>query len=303
VTVLEVVTVSYCSKGQGFFWRDVLTFIVLFMFFSTIVNAEPEAKLIEFWDDREPTSIMQIDHSAWQDILTAYVDDQHPSGVNRFDYASVTPADALKLKNYLSYLQQFEPRQFNSEEAKAFWINLYNAILVDKVFDVYQKGSNRAINRLLRGSLRTTGWSRDWVKVVMQKMSLNDIEHGVLRPIWNDPRVHFAISKGALSSAHIQKTAFNGDNNEVLLEKAKVEFMQHPRAVRLEGSRVILNSVFDWYGIDFGQSKRAVLAYVRGNTSELRSQAMTGLSSTSFEYDWTLNTPDATLEFAVASDQ
>ena len=134
-------------------------------------------------------------------------------------------------------------------------------------------------------------------------MSLNDIEHGVLRPIWNDPRVHFAISKGALSSAHIQKTAFNGDNNEVLLEKAKVEFMQHPRAVRLEGSRVILNSVFDWYGIDFGQSKRAVLAYVRGNTSELRSQAMTGLSSTSFEYDWTLNTPDATLEFAVASDQ
>lgn len=285
----------YFTKRQGKFWVNVLAFLALSLAYTPTVSAAPKAELIEFWDDSEALSIMQVDHSDWQDILTAYVDDQHPSGVNRFDYASVTPRDAAKLKSYLSYLQKMEPRQLNSEEAKAFWINLYNAILVDKIVDAYESGSRRAINRLMNGGVESRALKRVSAELLMQEISLNDIQHGILRPIWKDPRVHFALSNGALSGANIQKTAFTGSNNEELLEKAKAEFMQHPRAVRVEGNSLVLNSVFEWYAADFGDSKSAVLAYISENTSDAMRQAMDGLSRISFDYNWDLNIFDGSV--------
>jgi hypothetical protein len=301
MTILEVGSVSYFTKRPGKFGTSVFTLLALSFVFIPIVNAAPKAELIAFWDDREPLSIQQVDHSAWQDVLTAYVDDQHVSGVNRFDYASVTAADALKLKNYLRYLQLLEPRQLNDEEAKAFWINLYNAILVDKIVSAYESGSMRAVNRLMNGGVDSRAWNRTEAEVVMQEISLNDIEHGILRPIWKDPRVHFALSTSTLGGASIQKTAFDGENNEGLLEKAKVEFMQHPRAVRVQGNRLILSSVFDWYAADFGSNTSEVLTYVRDNTSDATREAILGFSSPSFDYNWDLNAIDAQSPFVVSN--
>jgi len=117
--------------------------------------------------------------------------------------------------------------------------------------------------------------------MAMQEISLNDIEHGILRPIWKDPRIHFAISACTLGGASIQKTAFNGENNEELLENR---------------NRIVLNSVFDWYAADFASNKQELLAYVRENVGEGTRQAIQGLSRISYEYNWDLNTPDAELE-------
>jgi len=274
----------------------VLALVVLQITSMPVVQAAPKAKLIDFWDDNEPLSTMQINHGAWQEILTTYVDDQHPSGINRFDYSSVTAGDARKLKDYLAYLQRMEPRQLNSQEAKAYWINMFNAILVDSIIDTYQDGSTRAINRLINGGVRSTAWGRDTAEVAMQEISLNDIEHGILRPIWKDPRIHFAISACTLSGANIQKTAFSGENNEELLEKARAEFFEHPRSVRVEGNRIMLNSVFDWYASDFAQNKRELLAYIRANVSESKRREIQGLSKTSYDYNWDLNAPEAVFE-------
>lgn len=295
---------SYFTKRQGKFWVNVLAFLALSFVCMPIVSAAPKSELIEFWDDREELSVMQVDHSAWQDILTVYVDDQHPSGINRFDYSSVTASDAAKLKNYLSYLQKLEPRQLNSEEAKAYWINFYNATLVDKIADAYESGSRRAIKRLMKGGVESRALTRDTTELLMQEISLNDIQHGILRPIWKDPRVHFVLSTAALSGANIQKTAFTGANNEALLEKAKTEFMQHPKAVRAEGNSLVLNSVFEWYAPDFGENRSAVLAYIRENTSDAMRQAMDGQPQIRFYYNWDLNTIDAQpdLAFPAAND-
>jgi hypothetical protein len=265
-------------------------FVVLMIACVTSLNAAEDAKLIEFWDDREPSSAMQINHDAWQQILTTYVDDEHQSGINRFNYSAVTPGDARKLRGYLDYMQQMEPRQLNSEEAKAYWINLFNALIVDKMVETFQTGSNRAINRVLTGGLRSGGrWSREIAEVAMQEISLNDIEHGILRPIWNDPRIHFAISACTLGGPNIQKIAFNGANNEELLEKAKVEFLQHPRAVRVQDGELILSSIFNWYASDFGDNRQEVLQYIRNNVDEKTQQDIRGFTRASYDYSWDLN--------------
>lgn len=283
---------SHIVYKSGRLGWHVVAFIALVLMFGSSVRAAPKADLIEFWDDSEPTSTMQVNHDAWQEILSAYVDDEHQSGINRFDYSAVTLGDARKLKTYLAYLQQLDPRQLNSEEAKAFWINMFNAIQVERIVETYQNGSKRAINRLLDGRLRSgSRWSRDAVEVAMQVLSLNDIEHGILRPIWNDSRMHFAMISCSLGGANIQKTAFNGENIEALMEKAKIEFLQHPRAIRIQGSKLILNTVFDWYAADFGSNRQAVLTYLRNNVDAKTREAMQGLSRVSYEYSWDLNAP------------
>ncbi len=274
-----------------------LVLVLLSLLVATASKAAPRADLIEFWDDNEPASTMQINHSIWQELLTAYVDDNHPSGISRFDYAAVSADDALRLKNYLDYLEKMEPRQLNQPEAMAFWINMFNAILVDRVLDDFQSGSEGKINRLISGSgLRNVGWGRDTAEIAMQEISLNDIEHGILRPIWNDPRIHFVITACTLGGGSIRKTAYTGENIEELLETSKNEFLRHPRGVRVDGNRVILSSIFDWYRSDFAENKNTLLAYVRENTSDELRQAMQGLTRVSFDYDWGLNSPDNQLE-------
>ena len=102
---------------------------------QTELQAAPESVLIEYWDDREANSTMRFDHDAWQSILNKYVNDKHPSGINRFAYSNVSDVDRIKLNNYLAYLQSFDPRQHTSDEQYAYWINLYNAQTVSLVID------------------------------------------------------------------------------------------------------------------------------------------------------------------------
>jgi len=274
-----------------------LAFIILF---SANAFSAPKSKLIEFWDDHESSSRMEVNHNEWQAILSKYVQDQHPSGISRFNYEAVTAEDVLKLKEYIAYLELLDPRQLNLAEAQAFWINLYNALMLDKILDSYQEGSNRAVNRLLRGSLRSSRWSKNIAKVTLQNLSLDDIQHGILRPMWNDPRIHFVITTGALSGANILKTAFNGENNEELLEQSKRDFFSHDKAVRVDDNRIVLNSLFNWYRDDFATDKDSLLRYIRKNVSEDTRKSLEDLSSIRYEYLWELNAPST--EFIVLSN-
>ena len=68
---------------------------------SKSVFAAPALEVIEFWDARDEQSTQTVDHSQWQNLLNVYLDDQHESGVNRFDYRSVSSDDSDKLDDYL----------------------------------------------------------------------------------------------------------------------------------------------------------------------------------------------------------
>jgi len=85
---------------------------------SQHVLAAPELEKNEFWDVRNEQSKDVVDHSAWQEILDVYLNDQHASGVNRFDYKAVSKADVKKLSGYLDYLQALKPRGLNKSRRR-----------------------------------------------------------------------------------------------------------------------------------------------------------------------------------------
>ncbi|MFT5135706.1 MAG: hypothetical protein ACI8XV_000732 [Arenicella sp.] len=253
------------------------------------VFAQTDAQLISFWNDREAGSKIAVNHSQWQLILDRYLDDQHPSGINRFNYAAVTDADQQSLNAYISFLQTYEPRQFNAEEQMAYWINLYNAATV--LLIVAEDSSIGSIRELRSGIFTPGPWRRKFIKISGQELSLDDVEHGILRPIWKDNRVHYVLNCASLSCPNLPKTAFTGQNVEALLELAAIEYINHPRGVRIEGGRLFLSSIYDWYRQDFGSEFADLIAHLVKYIEPEMAVNIQKFNRAEYSYDWALNRP------------
>lgn len=252
----------------------------------------PEAQSIPFWNDFEEDGVMNVNHAPWQALLDKYLDDQHPSGINRFDYEGVSDVDRQRLNDYIDYLQKLEPRQLNKAEQMAYWINLYNAKTVELVTEAYADGDDISSIRQLRSGVFTPGpWERESMEIVMQELSLDDIEHGILRPHWNDRRIHYVLNCASLGCPNLLKTAFDGDNNEALMAKAEVEFLNHPRAVSIQDGELVLSSLFDWYSTDFAPNETELMAYLKANVDPQLAAQIDSASGPEFDYDWSLNKP------------
>ena len=159
----------------------------------TIALAAPTSALLDFWNVSDETNAETIDHSAWQSLLTTYLS-SHPSGVSRFDYAALkaNAEDAAKLVGYLAHLQAHDPRAYARAEQKAYWINFYNALTVQVVVNAYPVDSIRDIHE---SWIPLSGpWDDVHATVAGQELTLNNIEHGILRPIWGDNRIHYAAN-------------------------------------------------------------------------------------------------------------
>jgi hypothetical protein len=252
--------------------------------------AAPASELIPFWDDREETSQLKVDHTPWQTLLDTYLDDQHSSGISRFDYAGVSNFDTRTLRSYLEYLQSLDPRQLNDQEQKAYWINLYNAYTV---FLVVSDRRNLETIRQIKSGLFTAGpWSKKTLLVLHQELSLDDIEHGILRPIWKDNRIHYAVNCASLGCPNMSKTAFTSENTEALLEGAAEIFVNHRRAASVNNEgRLVLSEIYDWYKEDFGGNLGGILSHLRKYARPELLAELRNVTRVSYEYDWALNRP------------
>lgn len=229
-----------------------------------------------------------VDHSAWDKILSRYVvasDD----GINRFAYEQVSAADRKALKAYLGALQKVRPSALSEAEQRAFWINLYNALTVDVVLDHKPKDTIREIS--ISPGLTSIGpWDKPLVTVEGRTLSLNNIEHDVLRKAWRDPRVHYAVNCASTSCPNLAATAFTGDNLERMLEDSARSYINHPRGVKLEDGKVTLSRIFKWYRSDFGDSDADVLKHVAKYAApSLKKKLANADDIDGYDYDWSLN--------------
>ncbi len=240
----------------------------------------------ELWVASDEESTHTVSHDKWQTILDSYLVDDTDDGVNRFAYGKVSKADKALLKNYLSELTAQDPRDLNKNEQMAYWINLYNALTIDVVLDEYPVTSIRKI-RFLTSPFGP--WDKSLIKIDDEDLTLNDIEHRILRPIWQDPRIHFAVNCASIGCPNLQGTAFTADNLEELLDKGAVEFINHDRGVDGDAGKLKLSSIFDWYGEDFGSDVDEILEYLSDFAEEDRQSLFVDYESTSYDYDWSLN--------------
>ena len=252
-------------------------------------QAASKAELWPRWQKHDPNSRQQIDHSVWESFLKQNVVAPHPSGVNRVRYDGVSPEDQKSLKSYLQALQALAISNYNRDEQKAYWINLYNAFTVDLIISRFPVASIRDIN-ISPGLLARGPWGAKLLTIEGEKLSLDDIEHRVLRPIWRDNRVHYALNCASLGCPNLQPRAYSAGNSEALLEKGAREFINHPRGVSLQKDKLQVSSIYVWFQEDFGHGAADLMEHWQ----EYAEPALAGAlekyqGGLAHDYDWRLN--------------
>ena len=142
------------------------------------VHGAPAADLWPRWQKHDPDSLIVVDHIDWDLILQRYVKTNHPSGINRFEYASVSEKDRKTLEVYFQKMRAVEVSSLNRSEQKAFWINLYNGLTVKLILDHYPVESIRDID-LSPGIFSKGPWDAKLLKIERKAVERRMKKYGI----------------------------------------------------------------------------------------------------------------------------
>ncbi|MEP3050867.1 MAG: DUF547 domain-containing protein [Erythrobacter sp.] len=225
----------------------------------------------------------QIDHTAWDNILSSYVI-VGEDGINRFDYAGLQDNAKDELIAYVDSLEEVRITEYPKDEQYAYWVNLYNAATVEAIIENYPLESIRDIGLLGQGP-----WDDAFLIVENQPLTLNNIEHGILRPIWQDVRIHYAVNCASIGCPNLATKAYTAADLEEMLEEAATSYVNHPRGFEARDGELIASNIYDWYQVDWGDEQGVLdhaREYAEGDTIDLLENAT---SIGGYDYDWALN--------------
>jgi hypothetical protein len=249
--------------------------------------AAPQAELLPRWLAHNQSSTVKVDHSLWGQFLNTYLVVGNQKNASLIRYAQVIPEDKAALKKYLKAMSAIPMSQLNRAEQKASWINIYNALTVNIILEHYPLDSIKDISS---NWFSSGPWELQLIIIEGESLSLNDIEHRILRPIWQDNRVHYAINCASMGCPNLQPRPFSAHNSEQLLNKGAYDFINSPRAVRFVGGKLVLSSIYDWFQTDFGVNKQQLLKYLQKNAAPPLANKLQQYHGTiDYSYDWRLN--------------
>jgi len=255
----------------------------------------------------EATDAPAFSYEQHASVLDKYVNDQ-----GMVNYAALKKNRA-SLDSFVASLGALSATTYESwdEQAKiSFWCNAYNAITLKRIIDHYpiQKGSWLNALRFPANSIRQISgvWDTLTTPVLGKDMTLDAIEHDVLRKRFQEPRIHMALVCAAMGCPPLRNEVYLGDRLDEQLDDQSKRFMSNPKKFRIdrEENTVYVSPIFDWFGEDFkagyvpdsgfgkfGDTERAVLNFASQYVSaEARSYLASGDYSIEYlEYDWSLN--------------
>ena len=242
------------------------------------------------WTAHESAATATIQHDAWDRLLKSYVRPA-PDGINRFAYGQVSKADRQALDAYVAGLAGVAIGRHRRDEQRAYWINLYNALTVRVVLDHYPVATIRDID-ISPGFFSLGPWGRKLVTVEGEALSLNDIEHRILRPIWKDARVHYAVNCAALGCPDLAAKAFTAANTDAMLDEAARAYINHRRGARVENGILTVSKIYAWYVEDFGDSAEGVIEHLKRYAAPALAAVLERAGGIGgYAYDWSLNEP------------
>lgn len=250
----------------------------------------PHLRGVRFAHD--PASTASIDHRAWDAVVSTYLKvDPRRDGVNRFDYAAVSDEDRFRLKDYLRGLGEVDIAKYDRDEQIAFWMNLYNAAIVDLVLDNAPVNSIRDISGPgigVRGP-----WLRPVATILGRMLSFDDIEHRVLRASFNDMGVpiHYGVNCASDGCPPLAPRAHTAENWRDNLTATARQFVNSRHGVRFDGDNLRTSKIYrSWFREDFGGSDESVIAHLVEYAAPGLARRLKGRSTIAGDfYDWRLN--------------
>lgn len=234
----------------------------------------------------KPTGSASVDHAALSAILSAVVK-RDAEGYHQVDY-KVLKGDRAPLKAYLAAMAKVDPVTLSSDEAHAYWVNLYNAVTLDIVVEHYPVSSIKKINLGGGGLFGSGPWSKPLITISGQELTLDDIEHRIVRGLFNDPMSHYGLNCASYSCPNLETEAYTGANINDKLAKSARDYIGHKRGVRVRRDRITASKIFSWYADDFGGEDKLKAHWAEFATAE-KAAEITAADIRNYTYDWSLN--------------
>lgn len=220
-----------------------------------------------------------VDHSLYAELLKKYVKD----GV--VDYQGFKYEEAT-LDQYLRVLEQVDTKNLSRNEQFAFYVNAYNAWTIKLILSGYP--SVKSIKDL--GSFLKSPWKKKICRIDGDVITLDDIEHNILRPLFKDPRVHFGINCAAKSCPPLRPEPYRGNTLNQQLDEMAGAFINDPDRNYLEGTVLYVSKIFDWFSEDF--NKDVIGFFLKYATGDLKKRLEANREKIKIKYlgyDWSLN--------------
>lgn len=230
----------------------------------------------------------QIDHThaAFTKVLSKHMKN------GRVDYAALKN-DSTELKAYLDTLASVPESAYNKwskDQRMTFLINLYNAATLELIIDNYPVKSIKDVGSLLKGP-----WKQEVVRLWGKKVTLDHVEHDLLRPKFEDPRVHFAVNCASIGCPNLRNEAFNASKLNSQLEEQTRIFLKDSSRNRFDAGKktLFLSPIFKWFEEDFVKKSGSVEKFVAPYFDENSRNAIQSgsIKVTHTDYDWNLNKP------------
>ena len=231
------------------------------------------------------------------DILDGVVS-QHVSEDGGVDYASLKTDG--RLSEYLRLAAQVDPALLSEQDALAHWINLYNAGTLKLIVDNYPVSSIRRITPFRLPGLSiavpkiNSPWEKKFIETSAGVVSLDHIEHAILRDQFDEPRIHFAIVCAALSCPPLRTEAYRGSQLDRQLHDQGVRFLgdRSKNQIPDGDSNIAISKIFRWFAEDFGENDVAVQTYLAPfvDKAEIKRKLRKGEYGIRYlKYNWLLN--------------
>jgi hypothetical protein len=225
------------------------------------------------------TQASMVSHDIWADLLGKYI---KTDGV---DYAGFKKEED-RLDQYLKLLENTDPDKLSRNEQYAYYINTYNAWTIKLILSDYP--GVKSIKDF--GTILQSPWQKEWVRINGKTVTLDHVEHDILRPRYKDPRVHFAINCSAVSCPPLKPEPYLADTLDRQLTDSTRSFVNDAGSYRLEGNTLYVSRIFKWFSEDFNDDAlEFYLQYAEGELKEKLSKNKDSIKVKYLRYDWSLN--------------
>lgn len=219
-------------------------------------------------------------HKIYGDLLQKHVNNDGLVNYKGF----ITDKD--QFQQYLDLLSKTPPSEkWSKQEQMAYWINAYNAFTIKLIMDYYPVKSIKDIGSSIQIPFVNTPWQKKFITIGKEEMKLDEIEHGILRKKFDDPRIHFALVCASMSCPRLINEAYTADKLDKQLDDQAKYFLANTNKNKISADKPKLSNYFKWYKGDFTKSG-SVIDYIN-KYSATKINADADISY--LNYDWSLN--------------
>ncbi len=274
---------------------------------STPTPAAAAAPVADSSDRTVTDTVSSKDAPTTEDALARVLTHVDDNGLVNYAALAADPADLDTYVSTLAYLDSATVKSWTEEQQIAFWSNAYNALTLKAIVEALPLQQPTNDEGHPRGIRWIPGvWDQKKFNLIGRQMTLNDIEHQVLRVEFDEPRIHSALVCAALSCPPLRNEPFTADQLDDQLDDQTRRFLSAEDRFRIdrEAGKVYVSKILEWYGEDFvfsyeadegfagaNEAERAVMHFLSGYVGD-EDRAFLEAGNYAIEYlpyDWSLN--------------